>query len=136
MQQPTTQPSSKYKNLYYETNDTINSQSPILSIINPKVNHPLFDYVYLFTSDPFIKDSQKGIVQEFISSVVNNKSSEINKIKRYALEIDSVKYYKDVDVETLIEKNEIITPNYDVYCFYEDNREYWAVKSINNFTEI
>jgi len=136
VQQPTTQPSSKYKNLYYETNDTINSQSPILSIINPKVNHPLFDYVYLFTSDPFIKDSQKGIVQEFISSVVNNKSSEINKIKRYALEIDSVKYYKDVDVETLIEKNEIITPNYDVYCFYEDNREYWAVKSINNFTEI
>jgi kumamolisin len=70
--------------------------------------------------------------------LVNNTTAtdEINKIKRYALEIDSVKYYKDVDVETLIEKNEIISPNYDVYCFYEDNREYWAVKTINNFTEI
>ena len=73
-----------------------------------------------------------------LSVVIDNTTTtdEINKIKRYALEIDSVKYYKDVDVETLIEKNEIISPNYDVYCFYEDNREYWAVKSINNFTEI
>jgi hypothetical protein len=129
---------STYKNLYYEINDTIKTQSPILSVINPKINHPLFDYVYLFTSEPFIKSSQKGLTQEIISSVVNNTTAtdEINKIKRYALEIDSVKYYKDVDVETLIEKNEIISPNYDVYCFYEDNREYWAVKTINNFTEI
>jgi hypothetical protein len=129
---------STYKNLYYEINDTIKTQSPILSVINPKINHPLFDYVYLFTSEPFIKSSQKGLTQEILSSVVNNTTAtdEINKIKRYALEIDSVKYYKDVDVETLIEKNEIISPNYDVYCFYEDNREYWAVKTINNFTEI
>jgi hypothetical protein len=139
VQQPVQQKGgSTYKNLYYKTNNTINSQSPILSIVNPKVNHPLFDYVYLFTSEPFIKSSQKGLTQEIISSVVNNTTAtdEINKIKRYALEIDSVKYYKDVDVETLIEKNEIISPNYDVYCFYEDNREYWAVKSINKFTEI
>ena len=91
----------------------------------------------MFTSEPFIKGSQKGLVQEFINSVVNNKTIiEINKIKRYALEIDSVKYYKDVDVKTLIEQNEILNPNYDVYCFYEENREYWAVKSINNFIEI
>uniref|UniRef100_A0A6C0DBK1 Uncharacterized protein n=1 Tax=viral metagenome TaxID=1070528 RepID=A0A6C0DBK1_9ZZZZ len=129
---------STYKNLYYETDDTVKSQSPILSVINPKINHPLFDNVYLFTSEPFIKSSQKGLTQEILSSVVNNTTAtdEINKMKRYALEIDSVKYYKDVDVETLIEKNEIISPNYDVYCFYEDNREYWAVKSNNNFTEI
>jgi hypothetical protein len=127
---------SKYKNLYYETNDTISSQSPILSVVNPKVNHPLFDNVYLFTTEPFIESSQKGLVQEFISSVVNNTTNKINKLKRYALEIDSVKYYKDVDVKTLIEQNEILNPNYDVYCFYEDNREYWAVNSINNFTEI
>jgi len=90
----------------------------------------------LFTSEPFISGSQKGLVQEVISSVVNNTTNETNKIKRYALEIDSVKYYKDVDVKTLIEQNEVLNPNYDVYCFYEDNREYWAVKSINNFTEI
>jgi len=140
--QPTEQPvqeeprDSKYKNLYYEINDTINSQSPILSVVNPKVNHPLFDNVYLFTSEPFIKGSQKGLVQEVITSVVNNATNELNKIKRYALEIDSVKYYKDVDVKTLIENNEVLNPNYEVYCFYEDNREYWAVKSITNFTEI
>jgi len=129
---------STYKNMYYKKDDTIKSQSTILSFINPKVNHPLFDYVYLFTSEPFIKDSQKGIAQEMLSVVIDNTTTtdEINKIKRYALEIDSVKYYKDVDVKTLIEKNEIISPNYDVYCFYEDNREYWAVKSKNNFTEI
>jgi len=129
---------STYKNMYYETDDTIKSQSPILSVINPKINHPLFDYVYLFTSEPFIKGSQKGLTQEMLSVVIDNTTTtdEINKIKRYALEIDSVKYYKDVDVETLIEQNEIISPNYDVYCFYEDNREYWAVKTINKFTEI
>ena len=66
----------------------------------------------------------------------NSVDAVRDKIKRYALEIDSVKYYKDVDVKTLIEQNEVINPNYDVYCFYEDNREYWAVKTINNFTEI
>jgi hypothetical protein len=137
LQQPVQQKGgSEYKNLYYETNDKINSQSPILSVINPKINHPLFDNVYLFTSEPFISGYQKGLVQEFITSVVNNATNELNKIKRYALEIDSVKYYKDVDVKTLIEQNEVLNPNYDVYCFYEDNREYWAVKSINNFTEI
>ena len=129
---------SVYKNLYYETNNATKSQSPILSVVNPKTNHELFDNIYLFTSEPFIKTSQKGIVQGMIDSFVNNTSEkdERYKIKRYALEIESVKYYKDVDVETLIEKNEIINPNYDVYCFYKDNREYWAVKSIDNFTEI
>ena len=139
VQQPIQQKGgSTYKNIYYESKDTIKSQSPILSVINPKINHPLFDNVYLFTSEPFIKGSQKGLAQELMNSVVNNTSAtdEINKIKRYALEIDSVKYYKDVDVKTLIEQNEVINPNYEVYCFYEDDREYWAVKSINNFTEI
>jgi hypothetical protein len=129
---------SIYKNAYYDMTDTIKSQSPILSLANPKVNHPLFDNIYLFTSEPFIKTSQKGLVQEIINSVVNDitATDEINKIKRYALQIDSVKYYKDIDVKTLIEQNESINPSYDVYCFYEDGREYWAVKSINNFTEI
>ena len=139
VQQPIQQKGgSTYKNIYYESKDTIKSQSPVLSVINPKINHPLFDNVYLFTSEPFIKGSQKGLAQELMNSVVNNTSAtdEINKIKRYALEIDSVKYYKDVDVKTLIEQNEVINPNYEVYCFYEDDREYWAVKSINNFTEI
>jgi hypothetical protein len=127
---------SIYKNVYYETEDTIKSQSPITSVINPKINHPLFDNVYLFTSEPYKKDSQKGLVQEFISSVVNNAANEINKIKRFALQIESVKYYKDVDVKTLIEQNEIITPNYDVYSFNDDNHEYWAVNTTNSFTEI
>lgn len=127
---------STYKNVYYETDDTNKSQSPIISVINPKINHPLFDNVYLFTSEPYKKDSQKGLVQEFISSVVNNSANEINKIKRFALQIESVKYYKDVDVKTLIEQNEIISPNYDVYSFYDDNHEYWAVNTTNSFTEI
>jgi len=129
---------STYKNIYYETNDTIKSQSPVLSVINPKINHPLFDNVYLFTSEPFIKSVQRGLVQELMNSVINNATTtdQINKIKRYALQIDSVKYYKDVDVKTLIENNEVLNPNYQVYCFYEDNREYWAVISISNFTEI
>ena len=32
--------------------------------------------------------------------------------------------------------NEIISPNYDVYSFYDDNHEYWAVNTTNIFTEI
>ena len=92
----------------------------------------------MFTSEPFIKSVQRGLVQELMNSVINNATTtdQINKIKRYALQIDSVKYYKDVDVKTLIENNEVLNPNYQVYCFYEDNREYWAVISISNFTEI
>jgi hypothetical protein len=126
---------NQYKNVYYN-NELTNSNSQTISLINPKIYHQLFDNIYLFTSEPIIEDYQKGIVQEFISSVVNDRTNEIYKLKRYALQLDSVKYYKDVDVKTLIEQNEVINPNYDVYCFYQDNREYWAVKSINSFTEI
>lgn len=136
-----------YKNAYYENinnievadDDSISkSQSRSISIINPRVNHPFFDNVYLFTSEPFVKTSQKGIVQEAIQTITEGKNiaDEINNIKRYALELDSVKYYKDVDIKTLIEKQEQINPNYDVYCFYEDGREFWAVKSATSFVEI
>jgi len=144
---------SGYKNEYYENvetkteseNETIpleksisKSQSRSISIINPKVEHPFFDHVYLFTTEPFIKTSQKGVVQEVIQSITENVTTpdEINNIKRYALELDSVKYYKDIDIKTLIEKKELINPNYDVYCFYDDGREFWAVKSPTSFVEI
>lgn len=141
-----------YKNDYYEnleetkSNDVdfkveksiSKSQSPVVSIINPKVTHPLFDNVYLFTTEPFITSSQKGIIQEAKETIFNNTTTdnEINNIKRFALELKSVKYYKDFDIKTLIEKNEIINPNYDIYCFYDDGREFWAVRTITTFVEI
>lgn len=136
-----------YKNVYYEnvnsqeatTDESISkSQSRSISIVNPKVTHPFFDNVYLFTSEPFIKTSQKGLIQETMQTITEGTTivDEINNIKRYALELDSVKYYKDVDIKTLIEKQEQINPNYDVYCFYEDGREFWAVKSALSFVEI
>lgn len=124
---------NQYKNAYYKSNET-QTNSSLTSVINPKINHPLFDNTYLFTSEPLITSSQKGVLQELLSATTTN--DEINKLKRFALQTESVKYYKDVDVKTLIEQNEQISPNYDAYCFYDDNREYWAVKSIASFTEL
>lgn len=130
---------SGYKNEYYEeVTEQSKSQSPSVSIINPKVNHPFFDNVYLFTSEPLEKNSQKGAMQELFQNAKNgtNLADELNNIKRYALETDLVKNYKDVDIKTLIEKQEPINPNYDVYSFMEDGREFWAAKSVKRFVEI
>jgi hypothetical protein len=135
---------SGYKNEYYENEKDISdtfvsrSQSQSVSMVNPKVNHPLFNNIYLFTTEPFVTTSQKGIMQEAIQTVKTGMTvgDEINNIKRYALELGSVKYYKDVDIKTLIEKQEQINPNYDVYCFYDNGREFWAVKSVKSFIEI
>jgi len=130
---------SGYKNEYYEVvTDQSKSQSPSVSIINPKVNHPFFDNVYLFTSEPIEKNSQKGVMQELFQNAKNGTTlaDELNNIKRYALEINLVKTYKDVDIKTLIEKQETMNPNYEVYSFMEDGREFWAAKSVKSFVEI
>ena len=141
------QSESGYKNVYYENPDSkeithddsiSRSQSRSVSMVNPRVTHPFFDNVYLFTSEPFVKTAQKGLVQEALQTIKDGTTivDEINNIKRYALQIDSVKNYKEVDIKTLIEKQEQINPNYDVYCFMEDGREFWAVKSATSFVEI
>lgn len=130
-----------YKNVYYsedEIKEMGYSQSPTLSVVYPKVKHPLFDNTYLFSSETLNTGPTKGLMQELVQSLTTGTThkDDIKTIKRFALNIDSVKYYKDTDMRTLIDKKEKINPNYGCYCFYDNSAEFWAVKTVAIFTEI
>lgn len=110
----------EYKNAYY-----VGSQKTI-SIVNPKVEHVVFGYVYLFSSEPLINGETTGLVQGIVKTMTN--TTDI--IKRFALFTDSAKIYKEVD------PNEVSDKNYECYGFTDKGRELWAVKTTALFNEL
>ena len=115
-----TSENGEYKNAYYA-----GSQKTI-SIINPKVEHAYFGYVYLFSPQPLISGENTGLVQGIVKAMTN--TTDI--IKRFALFTDSAKIYKEVDPNTAVDKN------YECYGFTDKGRELWAVKSTTLFNEL
>lgn len=109
----------QYKNAYYS------DSTKTVSVTNPKIEHPFFGNVYIFSSEPIIQGSTKGLVQELVESL-----SESTPIKRYTLFTDSAKIYKEITAREQIDKR------YVCYGFIEKSHELWAVKHIKLFVEL
>lgn len=120
-------------NVYYKENQSSNTSQ---SIINPKVAHPVFDNIFLFSRQPL--------------SIEN-----LNQIKRFALFIDNALYFhnKTFPITDVIEA--LDNPNGDTldkehvsftdtdeyndfscFSFYNGEQEMWAVKNVWSFTEL
>lgn len=112
----------QYKNAYY--------QDPLktVSVVNPKVEHPFFGNVYIFSSEPIIQGSTKGLVQGIMETL--SPAPESNPIKRYALFTGSAKIYKEITSLEQVDKR------YICYGFIEKSHELWAVKQIKLFVEL
>ena len=109
----------QYKNTYYS--DPLKS----ISIVNPKVEHPFFGSVYIFSTEPIIHGSTKGLVQGLVETF-----TETNPIKRFALFVDSAKMYKEITSVEQVDKR------YVCYGFTEKSHELWAVKQVKLFVEL
>ena len=64
--------------------------------------------------------------------IVGRKRESEKIIKRYAISTENVKNYKEIDYS----KNDVADKTYEVNRFLEDSREFWAVKTVKQFTEI
>lgn len=108
-----------YENVYYKEEESSHTTA---SILNEKVNHPLFHNVYLFSLEPLVQHN------------------EVSKIKRFALFIDGGLLVENGDVPILDYKtDEGDVPDYSQYdCigFKENNNDFWLTRSRNFFIEL
>jgi len=111
----------QYKNAYYS-----DPLKPV-SIVNPKVEHPFFGSVYIFSSEPIIHGSTKGLIQGLSETFTETNSTPI---KRFALFTDSAKMYKEITSAEQVDKR------YICYGFVEKSHELWAVKQVKLFVEL
>jgi hypothetical protein len=120
-----------YKNVYYDENE---SPLTVTSLINPTVEHDIFDNVYMFSNEPLLHEN-------------------VSKIKRYALFGDDALYFfnKGTPISDILnepepegvepaEKNVFaqskIYDRFSTFCFYEGENKMWCVKHYDAFTEI
>ena len=100
----------KYTNLYYE------NKEEELTIIYEKVNHPEFDYIYVFSQEPISKDN-------------------VENIKSYALFVK-----KDIPVITETKEDlDLVKENiddYNVFYFMKEGNKYFGVRNKMFFSEL
>lgn len=111
------------KNAYYNENE-----NPLMtmSLINPRVNHEIFDDVYMFSREPF-------------------NIENMNRIKRFALFTRDTLYFfnKDVSITDILNEpdnagneSDFIYDEYSNFSFYENGHNIWCVKELESFIEI
>jgi hypothetical protein len=112
-----------YENAYYE--DKSDSMT-VKSLVNPKVDHPIFHDVVMFSTKPLRTD--------------NN-----DLIKRYAINVDSIVYFYNPDFPLseyrLNEVTEDSPENlqysqFSCYSFFEDGKEFVCLDDVNLYTEL
>jgi hypothetical protein len=101
------------KNTYH--NDTESSQLSI-SLIDEKIIDPIFKSIYLLSNDPIVYEN-------------------LDLIKRYALFIKDAVYFLNKDFE-LTPEMDIVVDDQICASFYKDGKQFWAIKSVERFTEL
>jgi hypothetical protein len=111
------------KNAYYNENE---NPLTTMSLINPRVNHEIFDEVYMFSREPF-------------------NIENMNRIKRFALFTRDTLYFfnKDASITDILNEpdnagneSDIIYDEYSNFSFYENGNNIWCVKELESFVEI
>jgi hypothetical protein len=101
---------SSYLNVYYE-----GSQNTI-SIVNKKIEHPIFSETFLFTEEPINYDN-------------------LDNIKRYAIFIKNSFYFLNKDMELKPMEDEIYR-KFDCFSFYIKDKVYWSIENYDLFVEL
>ena len=100
----------KYRNMYYE------NKVEEITLVNEKIQHEEFDYIYVFSQDPMTKDN-------------------IENIKSYALFVK-----KDIPVITEAKEDlDLVKENiddYDVFYFMKEGNKYFGVRNQIYFKEL
>jgi len=87
-----------------------------ISLINDKVDDPIFKDIYLFSYEPLLYEN-------------------LDLIKRYAIFIKNSVYFLNKGFE-LTPEMEIIVDDQISISFYRDGKLFWAIKSVERFTEL
>jgi hypothetical protein len=87
-----------------------------ISLITEKVDDPIFKDVYLFSYDPMLYEN-------------------LDLIKRYAIFIKNSVYFLNKGFE-LTPEMEINVDDQIAISFYRDGKPFWAIKSVERFTEL
>jgi hypothetical protein len=100
----------KYRNMYYE------NKVEEITLVNEKIQHEEFDYMYVFSQDPISKDN-------------------IENIKSYALFVK-----KDIPVITETKEDlDLVKENiddYNVFYFMKEGNKYFGVRNKMFFSEL
>jgi hypothetical protein len=124
--------------LYICKTNSVNTEQPILyeniikplnneikmSLIDNKIEHPLFGYFYFFSSTQLNKEPQS--YKKY--AVFINKDNDILYILKDINSINVLKNEDNDEIEFLLD--------YDEIYFHENNQQLWCIKSNQRFTEL